>query len=303
MALLRLLQDLNRLHQWHLHLWHGDHGWHDGATTIATDLASWIKSRGWSLTIDRADPLTDGAGTEAGARSWRYDTLLARARQLDCSHVVTGHTASDRAETLVLNLARGSHRRGLASLRPSRSLAEKRLPRPLLIFSRQETAAMARRWELPVWWDPSNEDLTLERNRLRMEVMPILDRLHPGVEHRLAALAERLADEEDGRSELTDLALDALRRDDGSLDLERLRSLGLSSQRRLVQAWLERHTGRQLKATNLEWLLARLASRAGSGTMDLAGHWRLHWRGHTLSLTPSSSPPAADDPNRQQPGP
>ncbi len=294
MALLLLLRDLSRLHHWQLHLWHGDHGWHAEAAAMARSLADWVTRSGGSLLIDRADHRHGQATGEAGARQWRYDTLLQRARELGCSHVVTGHTASDRAETMLINLARGCHRRGLASLRASRPLQERTLVRPLLIFSRAETLAITQAWKLPIWLDPSNDDRSLERNRLRLEVIPTLDRLHPGVERRLAAQAERLAEDEDSSVELTDLALSALLHPDNSLKRRRLARLGRANQRHLLQAWLQRQKVPSLKASALKTLLAHLADPSRSGSMDLAGAWRLHWQGDALTLISSSSPHVPD---------
>lgn len=296
MALLQLLGDLSRLHHWQLHHWHGDHGWHSGSSITASALADWMDMGGRSLLLDRADPASAEALGEDGARRWRYARLLKRSRELNCSHVVTGHTASDRAETLVMNLARGSHRRGLASLRPCRPLAERQLVRPLLIFSRRETADIARAWALPIWHDPSNDDLSLERNRLRSLVMPVLDELHPGVERRLAGLAERLAEDEDSAAELTALALAPLLQKDGSLNRTALLRLSSASQRRLVLAWLEPRTPIGLKARQLDTVLARLAQPARSGTMDLADGWRLQWCDQALRLVFTSRPPATARP-------
>ena len=303
MALVLLLQDLCPLHHWELRLWHGDHGWHPGAAAAAAALTQWAQGTGWTIEVDRAEPRANQAVGEAGARRWRYAALLERARQLGCSHVVTGHTATDRAETLLQNLARGSHRRGLGSLRASRPLAERHLVRPLLLFNRQDTARIVQRWNLPLWLDPSNDDLHFQRNRLRREVIPILDSLHPGVERRLAALGERLADEEDTVSELADLALAHLLRNDGHLPRGQLTSLGRASQRRLLQTWLVKRTGRTLSATNLESLLPCLAAGAKSGSMDLAGGWCLQWRGDALTLVTTNSPPPVDEHRREQPGP
>lgn len=304
MALQLLLKDLGPLHHWQLRLWHGDHGWHPGSETIAAELTQWAQGIGWTIDVDHTEPETDQAKGEATARRWRYAALLKRARQFGCSHVVTGHTASDRAETLLLNLARGSHRRGLGSLRASRPLAERHLVRPLLMFSRQDTARIVQHWNLPLWLDPSNDDLSFHRNRLRREIIPVLDSLHPGVERRLAAQAERLADEEDTIAELADLAMARLVQPDGSLRRNLLTSLGRASQRRLLQAWILQRSGRTLSAMNLESLLARLAVGARSGSMDLAGGWCLRWRGDALTLVAASpSPPSIDEHRRDQPGP
>ena len=138
MALVALLRDLKRLHHWNLHLWHGNHQWRPESGRQASELEAWAQNQGLALSIDRwAAPIH----REAAARDWRYSCLIERARALKASHVVTAHTASDRAETLLLHLARGSHRRGLASLRGQRELGEGlQLVRPLLIFSRQDTA-------------------------------------------------------------------------------------------------------------------------------------------------------------------
>ena len=62
MALLRLLLD-RHLHHWTLHVWHGDHGWHGGSGTIASDLAAWCTDQGHTLIIDRAEA---GSGRKRG---------------------------------------------------------------------------------------------------------------------------------------------------------------------------------------------------------------------------------------------
>lgn len=119
MALTALLADLRRLHHWRLELWHGDHGWRAESAQQAGELQAWAKSQRLPFLLERA---ATAPASEAAGRQWRYACLRRQAEPRGCSHVVTGHTASDRAETLLLNLARGSHRRGLASLRPVRPL-------------------------------------------------------------------------------------------------------------------------------------------------------------------------------------
>lgn len=307
MALTALLRDLRSLHGWELNLWHGDHGWRAEATAQGEALAAWADAEGLPLHGQRAEPVPR---SEAEARQWRYDCLRRQAAALGCHHVLTGHTASDRAETLLLHLARGSHRRGLASLRARRPLAEGCwLVRPLLPFSRQDTGRLCRERALPVWVDASNADLRFSRNRLRAEVLPVLEELHPGATARIAATAERLAEEAEQEDELVAIALSALAApvDSGpgefSLARRPLVALQPANQRRLLQAWLRRHWGGTLQAADLEKVMARIPMERGSGGQDLARGWHLRWNGCSLTLLPPCHHPHLDHgelPNHQR---
>ncbi len=296
MALTGLLSDLRRHHGWTLSLWHGDHGWRAEAAAQGEALVSWAATRGLHPHTERAVPVPT---TEAMAREWRYAGLRRHAAALGCEHVVTGHTASDRAETLLLHLARGGHRQGLASLRAIRPLGEGcQLVRPLLRFSRQDTARICQEQGLPVWIDGSNSDLRFSRNRLRAEVLPVLEGLHPGATTRIAATAERLAEEADQEDELVSLALRALEscpQDSGegpfSLDRQSLLALQPANQRRVVQAWLRLRRGTCLPARDLESLLARLPRREHTGCHHLTMGWQLSWNGSKLTLTRRMHPP------------
>ncbi|MCT0224957.1 tRNA lysidine(34) synthetase TilS [Synechococcus sp. CS-1328] len=304
MAMTGLLEDLSRLHGWSLQLWHGDHGWRPESGQQAAELAQWAQQHELPLQIDRAEAL---APKEAAARRWRYERLAHWAERLGCRRVVTAHTASDRAETLLLHLARGSHRRGLASLRRQRPLLEPAPPgsaaepaiqlvRPLLLFSRSDTARLCRELGLPIWTDPSNADSRFARNRVRQEVLPVLEQLHPGASQRIGAQAERLAEELERDDELVALALAGLQATSTrQLPRAPLVALSLASQRALLQHWLSQHTQQPLSSRQLETLLARLAPRRGPGRLDLAGGWRLCWDRSTLALLgPTTGSPLHD---------
>jgi tRNA(Ile)-lysidine synthase len=310
MALLALLLDLQRLHHWPLRLWHGNHNWRPEAGEQARQLAAWAAGQGLPI---RVDTWAEPAHGEAAARAWRYGALARAGRQLGAQRVATAHTASDRAETLLLNLARGSHRRGLASLAVRRRLAdvgpeqsrlnsgeagEPELARPLLEFSRADTARICTALGLPVWVDPSNQDPRFSRNRVRREVVPVLEELHPGAERRISALAQRLAEEESSRGELLELALQAvLAEQPDALRLPALLACSPAIQRDLIQHWLRHRMGEALPAGQLETLLARLkppkeANSDGSaapGEMHLIGGWRLRWHRCTLMLNQEPS--------------
>lgn len=292
MALVALLQALQPQHGWDLQLWHGDHRWREDSAQQGQALAEWARGQGLPLALEPWLRQPEERPHEAAARQWRYGRLTARAEALHCSRVVTGHTASDRAETLLLNLARGCHRRGLASLRRSRPLSGGiALVRPLLDFSRSDTARLCQALQLPVWIDPSNSDPGFSRNRLRLEVTPVLEALHPGAVRRMARVAEQLADADQASHELLQLALVQLHTTAPAEGLEPalrrgpLAALLPANQSQLLQAWLEQHTGRRWPSRSLEALLERLHQPNGSGSADLGDGWRLRWQGPTLWLS------------------
>ena len=282
MALLALLQDLAPLHGWGLNLWHGDHGWHDNSSRIAAELSSWCQQRQLSLQVDQAAP--GEVPSEAKARQWRYERLALRGREAGAD-VVTGHTASDRAETMLLQLARGSDLAGLAALPSVRPLSPEgpQLRRPLLHLQREDTLQICRELALPIWEDPSNQSPEFARNRIRQEVLPVLEELHPGSTQRMSDLAERVSHVRDSQTELSRMALEVLQTPDG-LDRRRLGALNPATRRLLLAQWLQQQRVPALSASQLKALSRRLEKGAPGGVADLAGGWQLSWKGGELVL-------------------
>jgi tRNA(Ile)-lysidine synthase len=308
MAMAGLLQHLQPLHGWRLRLWHGDHGWRADSAQQAEELAAWAGQQRLPLRVQRLEPGAGDGNREQAARRWRYACLLDEALQQGCSHVLTAHTGSDRAETVLLHLARGSHRRGLASLRSSLPLAAIQPPgerasntsagepgpllvRPLQLFCRQDTARICRLQAWPVWPDPTNEDPSLSRNRIRQEVLPVLEALHPGASRRISAQAERLADELLKQRELIALALQTITAADDQLDRCALQRLDPANQRLLLLHWREQQQAPTPASHSLDQLLSRLPLQRGPGRLDLPNGWQLRWSGSRLAL---QSPDLAD---------
>jgi tRNA(Ile)-lysidine synthase len=107
----------------------------------------------------RAVDVAPGANLEARARAARAAVLPADA--------LTGHTADDQAETILINLLRGAGASGVAAMRPGPT-------KPLLALRRAETAALCADLGLDPVTDPSNADRRFLRNRIRAEVIPLL---------------------------------------------------------------------------------------------------------------------------------
>jgi tRNA(Ile)-lysidine synthase len=142
-------------------VWHIDHGLRENSHTEAELVAQFATQFGAQFE-SRTVTVEQGANTEARAREARYDALP--------QGVMTGHTADDQAETILINLLRGSGTRGLAGMQPTDQ-------RPLLHIRRSETEALCSALGISVFNDPSNDDERFQRNRIRHEVLPLLESL------------------------------------------------------------------------------------------------------------------------------
>jgi len=191
LCLIKLLLDLQLLWQWELAIVHCNHGWREDATANA----EWVGklAQDWQLPFF-LETATDPPPSEAAARDWRYQCFTTLAETHYYAYVLTAHTQSDRAETLLYNLVRGSGTDGLQALTWLRPLsAQVQLVRPLLEFSRQETGQFCQQQQLTVWEDETNRSLGHARNRIRLDLIPYLQtHFNPQVEQALAQTAELL---------------------------------------------------------------------------------------------------------------
>jgi tRNA(Ile)-lysidine synthase len=195
--------------------WHVDHGLREHSHTeaelvaqLATQLGAQFESR--SVAVEQ------GANTEARAREARYGVLP--------QGVMTGHTADDQAETILINLLRGSGTRGLAGMQPTAQ-------RPLLHIRRSETEALCNALEIAVFNDPSNDDERFQRNRIRHEVLPLLESLAKrDLVPVLTRQADLLRDDDDLLNELAS-ALDPT-------DALALANAPIALSRRAIRSWL-----------------------------------------------------------------
>jgi tRNA(Ile)-lysidine synthase len=125
LCLIKLLLDLQPKWGWNLGIAHCDHRWRSDSEASANHVEQLAKNWGISYYLETA---SDIPKTEAAARQWRYQALTEIAIAQNYPYIVTGHTASDRAETLLYNLIRGSGADGLSALTWTRPLLDFRLP-------------------------------------------------------------------------------------------------------------------------------------------------------------------------------
>ena len=134
-----------------------------------------------------------GTGIEETARDLRYEFLRAAAELFRADRIATAHTANDNIETILFHLARGSGLRGMAGILP----VGNGLIRPLLAATRQQVEDYLAYQGLPYVEDSSNADDAYARNRIRHQVVPVLEELYPGFARRTTETACLLrADEE-----------------------------------------------------------------------------------------------------------
>ncbi len=192
LCLAKLLWDLQPKWHWKLAIAHCDHRWAVDSPLLPAHVQSLAEQWHLPFYLTTAPDEVAHDSREATARHWRYHALAKLAETHDFSSITTGHTASDRAETLLYNLMRGSGMDGLSALDWRRSLTPTlMLVRPLLNVTRAETGAFCIQTQLPVWDDPANDDLHYARNRIRQHVLPYLtEHFNPNLETVLATTAE-----------------------------------------------------------------------------------------------------------------
>jgi tRNA(Ile)-lysidine synthase len=190
-VLLHLLARLPGLRVRAIYINHGLHPdadiWSEHCTKFCRELNIELKTVNVEVRKD------SGKGTEAAARDARYQAIARHI--LDDEILLTAHHRQDQAETVLLRLLRGSGSQGLAAMRELTTARGFKQLRPLLSVSKKELQDYASTEKLTWVEDPSNEKTNFDRNFLRHEIMPLLEKRWP---HAIAALsrsAELLSEE------------------------------------------------------------------------------------------------------------
>ncbi len=241
---------------------HVDHGLRPGSDAEGELVAAAAARFGASFRSARVE-VAPGPNLEARAREARHavlprDTLL-------------GHTADDQAETILLNLMRGAGLEGLGGMRPER--------RPILALRRSETHRLCAELGLEVVDDPTNRDLAFRRNRVRHELIPLLDDIAERdvvpVLVRQAEIVRAAADELDERSSDMD-----------PMDVSVLQAASPAIARHVVRSWLrgcsdQRHPP---DAAAVDRVLAVIGGTTKA--TEVGGGWRVERHQQRLVLVP-----------------
>lgn len=162
-----------------------------------TFVRDFCRGRNIPLTVGRGDVKAfarrEKLSIEEAARTLRYTFLFQAARTEGCQRIATAHNAGDNAETLLLHLLRGSGLPGLTGIAPRL----RNVVRPLLTTSRQEIEDYLTEYGLPHTEDSTNSDDAYTRNRVRHQLIPLLEELNPGFVRRMMDTIPRLRADND----------------------------------------------------------------------------------------------------------
>lgn len=299
-VLLHLASDYAIRHCMVLYAFHIHHGlsefanaWLDHCRARATTLGIAFDSRRITVANDNAD------GVESSARKGRYAALGALCREHGVPLLLTGHHQDDQAETVLLQLLRGSGVAGLSGMDQVNHAptllgdATCLMARPLLDSPRSALAAFIQDRNLDYIDDPSNLDQRYARNALRHGVMPALEQAFPGFAERFARSARHA---QSAQCLLVDLARQdhahCAQGDD--LALDRLRALSPQRCDNLLRYWFGSHGMRMPSAAWLQETREQVLG-AKADAQILVGHadCQIHRHRNRISMTARRALPDA----------
>ncbi|WP_406677486.1 tRNA lysidine(34) synthetase TilS [Moorella sp. ACPs] len=294
LALLHSLRALQEEFGHTLHVAHLNHGLRPEAAADAEYVRNLALRWGLPVTIESRDVAAyqreHRLSLEEAAREVRYRFLREVAAAVGAGKIAVGHQADDQAETVLLNLLRGSGLTGLKAMLPQRG----QIIRPLLFISRAEIEDYCSRQGLEPRQDFTNRDITLRRNKIRHQLLPFLAReFNPAIVETLSRTAVILQEEEEILANLAEEAFARVktRQEPGCLALDREKWVYLPPgiQRRVLRL-AAAYLGRKVSFDQVE--RAREMAFRG-GTITWPGHLRVETRGTELILLVPAEKPQA----------
>lgn len=270
------------------HLNHGLRG--RAALRDARFTARLAGTLGYPIATGRADTRSyareRGISLETAARELRQVFFAACSRRHGCRKVLLAHHAEDQIETCLFNLLRGTGAAGLAGMRMRNDfqVGARRLTylRPMLRIRREGIGGFLQSQHIRWREDATNEEMEHSRNRIRHQVLPVLEQaLGPGCGGRILRAAEILRAEDEYLAEQAD----ALKPRGGELPVTDLLQLPLALRRRVLRNWLARHGVAEPGFREVEEILAMAASKSTPAKTNLPGGRHARRRAGLLFVT------------------
>ncbi len=277
-ALLMLLHHVAARLELHLEAAHLDHALRASSGEDARFVMQLCAGLGIPLALERRDVAEitrqRKANLEEVAREERRDFLVSTAQARACTLIALGHHADDQAETFLMRLLRGSGVSGLAGMR----MVNLPFVRPLLPFRRAELLLYLEQSQAAWREDASNRNTAFTRNRIRHDLLPLLETFNPNIGCQLAGLCDQLQQDNAFWSSLVTAELARCGRWRGeafTLDCQELLALAPALAGRMVRAALQQVRGdlRGLTAGHVADVLKLVSAGPPQGALDLPGAW------------------------------
>lgn len=263
----------------------------------ADEDCEWVRSFAIELGFELVSESAEKSNTEFNsnveerARNLRYGFLRRTAESYDATHVLTGHTMNDQAETFLLNLIRGSGIEGLAAMSPVRRInenSEVALTRPLLNWAtRENTEEFAALNNFSPRQDSMNEDLEYKRVRIRKELLPLLKDFNPKIVKNLTNTSRLLQRENELNKELLqDSKVISKLISDEVLRVSDVAELPKPLFQKVLREWLQGVRGglRQIELVHIEAIENLIKSRKSGKVIELPRFGRVVKENGTLKF-------------------
>jgi tRNA(Ile)-lysidine synthase len=276
-CLLHILAGLKERLKIKLHIAHLDHQLRGAESKADAEYVAALARRlGIPATIERREvrgyQKQKRLSLEEAAREVRYRFLADVAGATGAKRVAVGHTQDDHIETILMHLIRGAGTRGLRGLQPATEWPAENgkliVIRPLLEVSHQETEDYGQRHRLAPRLDASNLSLSPLRNRIRRQLLPLLQGYNPGIAEALLRTGRIAGDDIDFLDRETTKLWNKIARQEGEaiiLDRPRFDRLPLTLKRYLLRSGAEKLLGsaKDIEMRHIEEMMALLGGAAG----------------------------------------
>ncbi|RXQ96192.1 tRNA lysidine(34) synthetase TilS [Ancylomarina salipaludis] len=187
----------------------------DGDEIFVKNLAEHYKFPVYSVTFETTEYAKEkGISIEMAARDLRYNWFETIRKENDCRYILTAHHADDVIETVLINLVRGTGIHGLTGIKAKKG----KLVRPLLPFTREEIKTYAEQNELEYREDYTNIQTDFVRNKIRHQIIPVLQEINPAIQKTMNENVGRFRDiEQIYNQEIAKRRLSFVDQEDGRL--------------------------------------------------------------------------------------
>ncbi|MBI3207818.1 MAG: tRNA lysidine(34) synthetase TilS [Candidatus Solibacter usitatus] len=273
LCLLHALYELRARWELQLTVLHVDHGLREDSGADAHFVEGVARSLRINFLLHRVDSM-ESPNLEQAARNARLNFFHALIRDGSLDKVATGHTASDQAETVLMRFLRGSGTAGLAGILP---VTKEGIVRPLLGIERSDAETFLSTKGLVWRTDSTNDSREFDRNRVRLDLLPMLEReFNPAIVSGLNQVAALAREEEEYWTDyIAKLAADSLEARGPAilLDCRKLAGHTTAVRRRLIREAIRRVKGdlRQVDFRHVERILEMAGGAEGHGRALIPG--------------------------------